>query len=199
MSEEPCLQRLSGNAINPYLPDLARLRIQVFWEYPYLYQGTVAYEENYLQRYADNPASVMVLVWIGDRVVGASSGLPLTAEPPQLIEPFLTHGYDPARLFYYGESVLLPDYRNRGLGKRFFEEREAHVRYLARFDSVCFCAVERPADHPRRPAGYQPLDAFWHRRGFVQHPELRATFSWQDRDETAESAKPMVFWLKPLG
>ncbi len=194
----PHVQRLSGNAIAPCLPELARLRIQVFREFPYLYQGSAAYEEKYLKTYVGAPDSVMVLIRDGERVAGASSGLPLTAEPPEVIEPFAMHGYDPRRIFYYGESVLLPEYRGRGLGKRFFEEREAHVRGLGRFDLACFCAVERPADHPRRPAGYRPLDAFWTRYGFVKHPELRTTFSWRDLDEDAESPKPMVFWLKHL-
>ncbi|HAO32021.1 MAG TPA: GNAT family N-acetyltransferase, partial [Candidatus Competibacteraceae bacterium] len=54
-------------------------------------------------------------------------------------EPFVARGDDPRRIFYYGESVLLPDYRGLGLGKRFFEEREAHVRALGRFETVCFC------------------------------------------------------------
>ncbi len=192
------VQRLSGCAIDPYLSALARLRIQVFREFPYLYQGSAAYEENYLKTYVGTPDSVLVLVRDGERVAGASSGLPLTAEPPQVIEPFLAHGHDPRRVFYYGESVLLPEYRGQGLGKRFFEEREAHVRGLGRFDLACFCAVERPAGHPRRPAGYAPLDAFWSRYGFLKHPELRTTFSWRDLDEDAESPKLMVFWLKTL-
>lgn len=198
MSEEPRVQRLSGSDINAYLPELARLRIRVFREYPYLYEGSITYEEKYLKTYVNAPESVMVLVWNGDRVVGASSGLPLEIETPAVIEPFVAHGYDPRRILYYGESVLLPEYRGRGLGKRFFEEREAHARGLARFDIACFCAVERPADHPRRPAGYLPLDAFWNRRGFVKHPELRTFFSWRESDEAAESPKPMVFWLKRL-
>ncbi len=105
MSESPHVQRLSGGEINTCLPELARLRIQVFREFPYLYDGSVAYEEQYLKTYADAPDSVMVLVWDRDRVVGASSGLPLEAEPPNVIEPFLMHGYDPRRIFYYGESV----------------------------------------------------------------------------------------------
>lgn len=198
MSEESRVQRVSGGDINAYLPELARLRIRVFREYPYLYEGSVAYEEKYLKTYANVPESVMVLVWSDDRVVGASSGLPLEVEPPEVIEPLMAHGHDPRRIFYYGESVLLPDYRGRGLGKRFFEEREAHARGLARFDIACFCAVERPVDHPRRPADYVPLDAFWNRCGFVKHPELRTTFSWRERDEDAETPKPMVFWLKRL-
>jgi hypothetical protein len=69
---------------------------------------------------------------------------------------------------------------------------------LGRFPLICFCAVERPVDHPRRPVDYRPLDEFWRHRGFVRHPELQTTFSWQDLDETAESPKPMTFWLKIL-
>ena len=198
MSDSLRLQRFSGAAIHPWLPELARLRIQVFREFPYLYDGSAAYEEKYLKTYVDAPDSVMVLVWDSERVVGASSGLPLAAETPNVIEPFLTHGYDPSRIFYYGESVLLPEYRGRGLGKRFFEERAAHVCELGRFDIACFCAVERPADHPRRPAGYVPLNALWNQEGFVKHPELHTTFSWRDLDEAMESSKPMVFWLKTL-
>ncbi|MGB2682485.1 MAG: GNAT family N-acetyltransferase [Candidatus Competibacter sp.] len=198
MPERFRIQRLSGLDLNLYLPELARLRIRVFRDFPYLYQGSAAYEESYLKTYAAAPDSVVVLVWDRERVVGASSGLPLEAEPLSVAEPFVARGDDPRRIFYYGESVLLPDYRGLGLGKRFFEEREAHVRALGCFETVCFCAVERPADHPRRPAGYAPLDAFWSRRGFIKHPELRASFSWRDLDEAAESPKPMVFWLKAL-
>lgn len=198
MSEELRVWRVSGSDINAYLPELARLRIRVFREYPYLYEGSTEYEEKYLETYTNVADSVMVLVWDGDRVVGASSGVPMEAEMPEAIKPFLEYGYDPCRIFYYGESVLLPEYRGKGLGNRFFEEREAHARELARFDIACFCAIERPADHPRRPAGYVPLDVFWSRRGFIKHPELRTTFSWQDLDEDAETPKPMVFWLKRL-
>ena len=192
------VQRYSGGAIAAHLPHLARLRIEVFREFPYLYAGDPAYEQRYLHVYAEAPDSVVALVWDGERVVGASSGLPLTAEPPNVGAPLIAHGYDPRRIFYYGESVLLPEYRGLGLGGRFFEEREAHVRALGRFAFACFCAVERPADHPRRPVDYQPLDAFWTRRGFVKQPELRTTFSWRDLDETEESPKPMAFWLKSL-
>ena len=198
MSDSLHLQRLSGAAINAWLPELARLRIQVFREFPYLYDGSAAYEEKYLKTYVDAPDSVMVLVRDSERVVGASSGLPLEAETPDAIKPFVAQGYDLRRIFYYGESVLLPEYRGRGLGRRFFEEREAHARGLGCFHIACFCAIERPADHPRRPAGYTPLDAFWNRRGFVRHPELGTTYSYRDLDEDQESPKPMVFWLKQL-
>ncbi len=198
VSNHLLVQRFSGAAIHPYLSELAQLRIQVFREFPYLYDGSIFYEEQYLKTYVDVADSVMVLVWEDDRVIGASSGLPLAAETPEAIHPFVTQGYDPCRIFYYGESVLLPDYRGQGLGCCFFEEREAHVRALARFDTACFCAIERPADHPRRPAGYTPLDTFWNRRGFIKHPELHTAYSYRDLDEDTVSPKRMVFWLKSL-
>lgn len=198
MSDRLRIQRLSGSAIHPYLSELARLRIQVFREFPYLYDGNIAYEEKYLHTYVNVVDSVMVLAWDGERVVGASSGLPLEVETLEATQPFIAHSYDLHRIFYYGESVLSPEYRGRGLGKRFFEEREVHVRSLDRFDIACFCAIERPIDHPRRPDGYVPLDAFWNRRGFIKYPELNTTYLYRDLDEDAESPKPMIFWLKYL-
>ncbi|MEZ5580946.1 MAG: GNAT family N-acetyltransferase, partial [Candidatus Competibacteraceae bacterium] len=61
MSTSLNVQRLSGSAIDPYLSELAQLRIQVFREFPYLYQGSAAYEEKYLKIYAGTPDSVLVL------------------------------------------------------------------------------------------------------------------------------------------
>lgn len=193
------IERVCGEAIRPYLQAIAALRITVFREFPYLYDGDPAYEARYLQTYVDTPRSLIVLVRDGERIVGASSALPMVDETEAFIRPFVANDYDPARVFYCAESVLLPEYRGKGLGVRFFDEREAHARSLGGFDWITFCAVQRPADHPRRPAGYQPLDAFWTRRGFKKHPELATTYTWQDLDETQETAKPMVFWMKRLG
>ncbi len=190
---------LTGTDLGADLPALARLRIRVFREYPYLYLGSPEYEERYLQTYADAPDGLLVVACDGHRVVGASTAMPLAAQTPNLIAPFDGLGYNAQRIFYYGESVLLPQYRGRGIGRRFFEAREAHVRALGRFDIACFCAVERPDDHPRRPADYRPLDDLWMRHGFVKHPHVRTIFSWRDLDEAEETPKPMVFWLKQLG
>ncbi|HBF93820.1 MAG TPA: GNAT family N-acetyltransferase, partial [Marinobacter adhaerens] len=38
------IRRLSGDQIKPYLDDLARLRIEVFRHFPYLYDGDMDYE-----------------------------------------------------------------------------------------------------------------------------------------------------------
>lgn len=191
------IKSLSGIDAAPYFDDLARLRITVFRAFPYLYDGSVEYERKYLATYADTKGAVFVLTLDGGQVVGMSTGMPMAAETDEVKSPFLVAGYDPLQLFYFGESVLLPDYRGHGIGVRFFEEREAHARRLD-FDWCTFCAVERPADHPRRPADYVPLNAFWEKRGYRHHPELRTSFTWQDIDESVESPKPLSFWMKNI-
>lgn len=192
------MERVSGAALEQYIPALARLRITVFRDFPYLYDGTQEYEARYLQTYSKAPDGVAVLVFDADRVVGASTAVPLRQETEEFKRPFVAAGIDPDRVFYLGESVLLKEYRGRGLGVRFFAEREAHGREVGPFDWFAFCAVQRPADHPLRPAGYVPLDAFWRRRGYAMRPDLVTQYAWKDVDEEEETAKTMVFWLKPF-
>ncbi|MFC4638368.1 GNAT family N-acetyltransferase [Deinococcus hohokamensis] len=198
-SEAVQIERRTGAQLRDVLDDLARLRVSVFRAFPYLYEGSAEYEADYLHTYLETPDSVAVLVRDGERVVGASTALPLRAETAELRAPFERGGYDVNEVFYLAESVLLPQYRGRGLGVRFFEEREAHALALGGFAFTAFCAVERPENHPRRPADFVPLDAFWRRRGYEKHPELSTTLSWPDLDEPAASPKPMTFWLKRLG
>ncbi len=192
------IQPTIGHAVKPYINDLAKLRINVFREYPYLYDGSLEYEERYLKSYTDSAESLAVIVFHKDKIVGASTGVPLEQAMEEFQTPFIKNGYDPRRIFYFGESVLLKEFRGSGIGVRFFEEREKYADKLGRFDYTAFCAVERPDDHPRKPPKYIPLDRFWEKRGYRKHPEMKTTFSWRELDESEESPKPMVFWMKSL-
>lgn len=196
MNNAITLQTFTGANVERYIPEVARLRIEVFREFPYLYDGTMDYEANYLRTYTTSPDSVIVIAFDGEQVVGASTAVPLRHGTDDIKRPFLAMDIDPRSVFYLGESVLRRAYRGRGIGVRFFQEREAHARLIGDFSWAAFCAVERPADHPRRPADYVPLDAFWNKRGYFKRPELHTTLTWKDLDETSQSPKPMVFWLK---
>lgn len=193
------VRRFTGAALNEHLDAVARLRIEVFRDFPYLYDGTMEYERKYLQTYVRCPQAVVVIAFAGDEVVGASTAIPLESEEANFQRPFIEHGYAPADVFYCAESVLRKDYRGHGLGVRFFEEREAHARELKDFAWLAFCAVVRPAEHPLRPAGYEPLDRFWQKRGYRKHPELSAQYTWKDIDQPHETSKPLEFWLKSGG
>lgn len=186
-----------GSEISVYIEALARLRIRVFRDFPYLYAGDPGYEADYLGRYAANPASFFVLAFDQEVLIGAATGQPLKDEVDEFRRPFEAQGIEPEQVFYYGESVLDHTYRGRGIGKRFMAEREQHARQQG-FRMTAFCAVERPDKHPLKPADYQPLHGFWQAQGYQRRPELKTTFAWQDIGESGESDKPMVFWTKPL-
>ena len=180
------------------IPALAALRITVFREFPYLYDGSLEYEEKYLATYRECATSIVALALDGEQVVGASTALPLSAETANLKNAFAGQPYVLAEIFYCGESILLPAYRGRGVYREFFTARERHARVLGGYKWMALCAVARPSTHPRRPPDYVPLDAIWQKFGYTQQSDLRATFEWQDLDETSPSPKEMVFWLKPL-
>lgn len=190
-------KRLSGKDLLPHLDALAQLRIQVFRDFPYLYEGDLGYEAQYLNTYIEAPDSVIVLALDGNHVVGASTGVPLRHETQEVKAPFIAANMDIDAMFYCGESVLLPEYRGQGAGVAFFQEREAHAKSLAGITSACFCAVQRPKHHPAMLSDYQPLDSFWHNRGYEPRPDLVTEFSWKDIGEAEETLKPMMFWIKP--
>lgn len=192
------IRRVSGPDLLPYVPALARLRIAVFRDWPYLYEGDQAYEEGYLATYAASPRAAVVLALEGDAVVGASTCLPLADETENVQLPFREAGLAPERVFYFGESILLPRYRGAGVGVRFFAEREAHARAVSDCDYAAFCAVQRPAEHPRKPAGAVPLDAFWRKRGFTPTPQLSCVMNWKEVGETEETPHRLAFWMKSL-
>jgi len=195
---EIILKPFHGAALEPHLDALGGLRISVFHEYPYLYEGSLDYERDYLRTYLNCERSLVVLAFDGERVVGATTCMPMVDEGPEFQAAFVkAGGYDLKDICYFGESILLPAYRGQGLGKAFFQHREAHAKAIGTHIAT-FCAVDRAVDHPLRPAGYRPLDAFWQSQGYTKHPELQATFIWKEIGEPAESPKTLTFWLKKL-
>lgn len=191
------VERLTGPALEDALDDVARLRIAVFRDWPYLYDGSLEYERDYLAAYRDSPRAVVVGAFDGDRLVGASTGAPMTEHAEDFAAAFAGREEPLDRIFYCAESVLLPEWRGRGLGHRFFDEREAHAREHG-FTWGAFCAVIRPADHPLRPADYRPLDAFWRARGYEPLDGVIARFTWKDVGDAEETQKPLQFWMRRL-
>lgn len=173
--------RLSGDALAACLDDVARLRVAVFREFPYLYAGDVDFERRYLAGYAASPRAVVAVARRGPEVVGAATGLPLTDADPAFRLPYEEAGERLEDWFYFGESVLRADCRGFGVGHRFFDERESHARGLG-FRRFTFCAVRRPEGHPLQPAGYRRHDEFWAGRGYHEAPGRVARLAWPQVD-----------------
>ena len=188
---------LTGPALDAALDDVARLRIDVFRDWPYLYDGDLDYERSYLEVYRQSADAVLVGAFDGTELVGAATGTPLAdhAEDFQAASAFLAAPI--GETFYCAESVLLPQYRGQGIGHAFFEARESHARALGATHAI-FASVIRPPDHPRRPAAYRPLDGFWRKRGYAPVPGVTVSFDWRDLGEAEETSKALQIWQRRL-
>lgn len=190
--------RKEGKEIAQVFDQLARLRIEIFRGYPYLYEGTAAYEKAYLKTYTHSERALLFAVYKEEEMVGATTCIPLHDETADIRRPFEEAGLEADTIFYFGESVLLPEFRSRGLGHRFFDEREAHARSFGEYDKACFFSVEREAGHPAKPAGYRSNETFWKKRGYRKEPSLRTTMEWPDTGEVVATPKPLVCWMREL-
>jgi GNAT superfamily N-acetyltransferase len=192
------IRSLTGPQLTAALPALAALRIEVFRNWPYLYNGTTDYEAKYVENFARGTGSVIVAAFDGTEIIGVATAAPMVEHAAEFAAPFAASGHDISKIFYLSESVLKVSYRGRGIGHAFFDLREAHARALGDFTHAAFCGVVRSADHPLRPHDYVPLDAFWQKRGYTKQDGLLAHFDWLDVDQSEPTSKPMQFWMRAL-
>ena len=192
------VRQLSGAAFDAAIPALADLRIRIFRVFPYLYDGDLEYEEKYLARFRQAERAFLAAAFDGETIVGAATAAPMASEAAEFRSPFERAGYDTSKIFYFAESLLLPEYRGTGVGVKFFEAREAHARSFGSYTHAAFCGVVRGDDHPARPQGHAPLDGFWRKRGFEKLEGVTTSYAWKDVGNTQETDKTMQFWMKSL-
>ncbi|WP_108485554.1 GNAT family N-acetyltransferase [Oceaniglobus ichthyenteri] len=190
-------ETLTGTDVEAALDDLARLRITVFRDWPYLYDGDLDYERGYMASYRDAPGAILIAAYSDDRLVGAATGTPMLDHAEAFGAPLKKAGLTPEQTFYCAESVLLTEFRGQGAGNVFFDLREAHARTLGH-SHCAFCSVLRDRDDPRRPADYRPLDGFWAKRGYHPVDQAFASFSWKDLGAREETEKPLQLWARKL-
>lgn len=188
-----------GKEILQIIPELAKLRIKVFYEWPYIYDGDIEYEEKYLKVYTDSPKSFVAVAYDGQKAIGATTAIPLQDESVDFQRPLENVGVDISKVFYFGESILLGEYRGLGIGVEFFKLREEHARRsLETLGLICFATVEREDEHPLCPQDYKSLESFWLNRGYLPKEDIKLSLSWKDRDQEYETKKLLKFWFKEL-
>jgi GNAT superfamily N-acetyltransferase len=193
------LSTFTGPEIQPFLPTIARLCTVIFREWPHLYDGDGRYDPDHLQALAASSRSAVIMAFDGELPVGAATCLPLEDAAASYQAPFFARAWPVDRFFYLAEAVLLPEYRGRGIGAAFLAQRETHIRAVSTCDFACFCAIERPDNHPARPSSWVPLDALWRRHGYSPVPGFHSTMRWKEFGRSDESNLTMQVWVKPLG
>jgi GNAT superfamily N-acetyltransferase len=194
---EICEQLLTGTAIVGAVDDLATLRLEIFPEYPYLYQGRREDELAYLGSYAEAPDACVILACYGLTVIGAATGMPLVHEDAWMRDAFAGTTFPLNEVYYVGELLFRPDYRNCGLGRKLLDRLENHIRSLDGYRYLTCATVERPDDHPLRSRDYIPITRFLARTGFDRLLGVTTSFMWRETDGVTRD-HPMQFWSKEL-
>lgn len=190
-------QLLTGATIADGLNDMATLRLDIFEEYPYLYQGDREDELNYLSTYADAPDACAILAYDGSSIIGAATGMPIIHEAEQMRDAFAGTTLPFNEIYFVGELLFRPAYRNCGLGRKLLGRLESHIRSLDSYHKLTCATVERPDDHPLRPRNFIPITRFLARTGFVRLPGVSTHFRWRETDGIKRD-HCMQFWSKEL-
>lgn len=188
--------KIVGKDFSKYKDVVAKLRIEIFKAFPYLYEGDFEYEKKYLKVYENSARSIIVLVKHNDNFIGATTALPLFDENDYIKLPFEKIKMPVEKIFYFGESILKESYRGLGIGKKFFQIRENHMHSYNSYDFSCFCGVNRESTHKAKPKNYVALDEFWLKLGYRKEPSITAEFSWKDIGDKSETKKQMTYWMK---
>jgi GNAT superfamily N-acetyltransferase len=149
-------QLLTGAAIADGLDGVATLRLGIFQEYPYLYQGRREDELTYLGTYAEKPDACVIIACDGSAIIGAATGMPLIHEDAQLLDVFAGTTFPLEEVYYVGELLFRPAYRNCGLGQRLLARLESHIRSLGRYRTLPCATVERPKNTGRVENRFHP-------------------------------------------
>jgi GNAT superfamily N-acetyltransferase len=201
-SKKSSLEILSGKQLLPMLDEVARFRLKLFREFPYLYEGTEEYEKNYLQIFVENPHALLILFKINDQIVGIATGLPLHMEGEifkEAIENFKKAHFNPEQCYYIGEVLVLPEFRGRFFSFKFIKEIENKIKDWG-YKYICFMTVVRDKHDPRQPGNYRDLLPLWQRLRYQQTDiTLNPVYpTIQPDGKVLEVANPMIFWIKKL-
>ena len=180
------------------MEEVANLRINVFSEYPYLYQGTMESEKLYLKHYLSQSNIILVLIKLDNQTIGAVLGSPLEGMGEKYVTPFLNKGLCVNTIYYLGDIILKKEYRGKGLGGQLYAQFEAVLNDLGGYKNLTICEIATSEDDPLRPNTYFSLDNFWKKRGYEKRPDICLASSWKKIGDSKETDHKLVFSIKQI-
>lgn len=81
------LKILKSTEAREHLQAIAWLRISVFQEWPYLYQGSLEYERAYLEHIFQSDLGLVVLAYDDGALIGVSTAIPLVDADHEIRAP----------------------------------------------------------------------------------------------------------------
>lgn len=187
------MEAIKGKNISAYIEQLGKYRIDIFKEYPYLYEGDLEYERSYLSRYAQSNGSILLISYDQKGIVGACTGIPLQDEEEEFIAPFKNE--DITSIFYIGEIMVRSDSRSKGLGTALLSNIIELIA-LENYKKICLYTVQREQNHPLKPKNYISPDNLWMKFDFKKDLERLVYYHWRELNDNRETIKAMNVWSK---
>lgn len=189
-----------GSKTAPYSQALANMRLETFYEFPYLYVGKLEDELCYTQLYTSTPQGILVIAFEGETIAGLYSGLPVNTPGSMMqvwCDKLREEGVVLENCFYAGELIVKSDFRKKGLGSQLM------MRLLREADDMGFTEIMgitsiRPLDHPLRPQKYFDTDSIWGKYGLVKSSiVLTGTWPTRQSDGTVKvEENQLACWLR---
>ena len=185
-----------------YIEAVSRLRIQIFKEYPYLYEGELDYERRYMQGYTSDDKAMIAIARVDGILAGVSTGIPLVSDSEIVSDAkkvFSQENIDIGDFYYYGEVIVLPEFRGQGITTKLYSSQNDLIKTWG-FKHVCILTVLIYEHHPLKPLTYRSPDGMWQHLGFFRN-KLSVDYHWptiQPDSSVKDVSNTLEFWTMPL-
>ena len=185
-----------------YIDIVSRFRVEMFKEFPYLYEGDSSFERNYMQGYTTDSRAMIAIARVDGVLAGVSTGIPLISSSEVVSDAknvFSKEKIDIGDYYYYGEVIVLPKYRGLGLTTKLYAAQDELIKSWG-FKHVCILTVIRENDHPLKPKDYKCPDMMWGHLGFFRN-KLTTEYHWPtfQADKRVKNVNNVLeFWTKLL-
>lgn len=185
-----------GKEILNYIPNISKIRLVGFEERPYLYNGNMEKEEEYVSGYSSTDQSALFLAYNTNKIVGFLIASPLAdyceLASTNIQEIFNAHNIPLKDFYYCGEIIVLPQHRNIGVAQKIFAEVEKVAKQLGR---KYLCLMTIKSEHQT------PDNIGFAKFGFDVKKSVKVIYKWPMLDESGKltnAEHKMSFWTKQI-
>lgn len=174
----------------------ADLRMTIFREYPYLYEGDLATEKQYFELFGDK--TICMIAKDGPAIVGVIIGTPLQEIFKPLLKPLIEADINVEKMFYLADLLVLKSYRGKRIGHTLYELFEKEVQKTGKFSHILIREIFKSPGDPKKPFDYYSLDLFWDKRGFKKMEGISQQDKWKAIGDEEISLHTMIYQVKKL-
>ncbi|HLC06649.1 MAG TPA: GNAT family N-acetyltransferase [Candidatus Babeliales bacterium] len=193
---------LTQDELKTLLPFVAQLRVNIFRNYPYLYDGNIAEEMDNLEKYAQHNNSALAIAYYNENPVGFLCGSDLIHYSVHfensVADLFKGVDLNIENYYYCADIIILPEHRGKYLAPQLFDAIENYAQQKG-YTACCFI-TEHHENHPLKPRDHKSLVPLWNSLNYKKSA-LITYASWQTHqvDGTIKLEQhPLIFWLKNL-